>query len=165
VSAKAAEFTPDLIAPCGMNCALCGAYQAYINRNKPGQAKMTQCTGCRARGKMCAYIKKSCDNLRLGKITYCFECADFPCAHLAHLDQRYRTNYSYSMIETLKSIKSKGMVATLKDQREQHKCPRCGGVISIHNGKCYRCDEVKNWRGSQLSPPSFANPTLLYFWM
>jgi hypothetical protein len=51
------------------------------------------------------------------------------------------------MVETLKSIKSRGLAATLADQRKAHKCPRCGGVICIHNGKCYHCDEVKSWRG------------------
>ena len=102
------DFSAELMAPCGMNCALCSAYQAYANRMKPRQVKMTQCIGCRPRGKQCAYIKRVCENLREGKITYCYECAIFPCNHLKHLDERYRRDYSYSMIETLHDIKSRG---------------------------------------------------------
>jgi ribosomal protein S27AE len=51
------------------------------------------------------------------------------------------------MIATLQAIKSSGVASALKTQRERHKCPRCGGVICIHNDKCYACDEVKSWRG------------------
>ncbi len=147
MAGEVVEFTPELLAPCGMNCALCSAYQAYVNRMKPGQVKMTQCKGCRPRGKMCAFIKRDCEKMREGKITYCCECATFPCDHMKKLDARYRERYSYSMIETLRDIKSRGIDTVLKHQRKSHKCPRCGGVICIHNDKCYACDEVKSWRG------------------
>ena len=36
-----------------------------------------------------------------GKVQYCYECAEFPCRSLKHLDKRYRTNYRMSMIENL----------------------------------------------------------------
>jgi hypothetical protein len=51
------------------------------------------------------------------------------------------------MIETLRGIKASGIEEVMKAQRERHRCPHCGGVICIHNGKCYTCDEVKSWRG------------------
>jgi hypothetical protein len=108
---------------------------------------MTTCAGCRPRGKKCAYLKGSCEPLRLGIITYCYECRSFPCEHLKQLDARYRRNYSYSMIETLRAIQSGGVEAVFKVQSKSHKCSRCGGVICVHNGKCYRCDEVKSWKG------------------
>ena len=144
---KIPEFSAELVAPCGMNCALCSAYQAHAMMPDDSQHKLPRCAGCRPRGKQCAYIKKSCGRLGQGKLTYCYECETFPCAHLAHLDERYRKNYSYSMIDTLKAIQQNGVEAALAAQRERHKCPRCGGIICIHNGKCYRCDEVKSWRG------------------
>ena len=140
-------FTAELLAPCGMNCALCSAYLAGAVPRPEGSPRMTTCRGCRPRGKICAFIKRDCEQLRLGKITYCGECGNFPCDHLAKLDARYRASYSYSMIETLRSIQSIGVDAALAGQRESHRCPRCGGVICIHNGKCYSCDEVKSWRG------------------
>ena len=135
------------MAPCGMNCALCANYLAYNSLPKTSPHTMPRCKGCRPRGKQCAYIKKSCGKLGPGMLNYCYECEGFPCAHLVHLDERYRKNYAYSMIDTLLDIKSNGAEAVLKAQRERHQCPRCGGVICIHNGKCYTCDEVKSWRG------------------
>lgn len=34
----------ELIAPCGMNCALCSRYLAFVNK-----LKRSQCIGCRIR--------------------------------------------------------------------------------------------------------------------
>jgi len=144
---KTPDFSAELLAPCGMNCALCGAYLAHAANLQSRSLKLTHCAGCRPRGKKCAYIKGNCEKLKLGKITYCYECADFPCYRLSHLDARYRRDYSYSMIETLRAIQSSGVEEVLKAQRERHRCPRCGGIICIHNNKCYNCDEVKSWRG------------------
>ena len=144
---KIPYFSAELMAPCGMNCALCGAYLAFANGLKTEGHKLTRCAGCRPRNKKCAYLKGKCEKLRLDKVTYCYECADFPCERLKHLDERYRRNYDYSMIDTLRDIKSNGVESVLKAQRERHQCPRCGGVICIHNGKCYHCDEIKSWRG------------------
>ena len=124
-----------------------GAYLAYAHQlpRKPG--KITHCTGCRPRNKQCAYLKGRCARLSRGEVGFCFECADFPCERLKHIDERYRHDYSYSMIETLHGIQSNGVEEVLRDQRERLRCPRCGGVICIHNGKCYTCEEVKSWRG------------------
>jgi hypothetical protein len=144
---KPLAFSAELLAPCGMNCALCSAYLAGTVERRPRVPQMTTCAGCRPRGKKCAFIKRDCEKLSTGKIASCHECATFPCKRLEQLDARYRRNYSYSMVDTLRSVKSSGIEAVLKSQREAHKCPRCGGVICIHNGKCYHCDEVKSWRG------------------
>ncbi len=59
----------------------------------------------------------------------------------------FLTGYSYSLIETLEAIRDKGIKTTLEEQRERYRCARCGGIVCIHNGKCYNCDEVKSWRG------------------
>ncbi len=141
------DFSAELIAPCGMNCTLCSAYLANTIATPPGSRKMTTCSGCRPRGKRCAFIKRDCEQLSNGVINSCHECLSFPCEKLRKLDASYRRKYSYSMIDTLQMIKDRGLKATLEVQMERHKCPRCGGVICIHNGKCYHCDEVKSWRG------------------
>jgi hypothetical protein len=141
------SFTAELLAPCGMNCALCSAYLAGIITGPPGARKMTQCKGCRPRGKKCAFIKRDCEQLGTGKVDSCHECATFPCKKLQQLDKRYRRNYSYSMVDTLRSVQSRGIAEVLKTQRERYRCSRCGGVICVHNGKCYSCDKVKSWRG------------------
>lgn len=44
-----------------------------------------------------------------------------------------------SMIENLKDLKEKSMKQFLETQEEKYECPKCGGIISVHNGKCYTC--------------------------
>jgi hypothetical protein len=91
-----------LIAPCGMNCAICSSYLSMKNDLKRAGIMKTYCTGCRSRGKICAFMKKRCELLGNGKVQYCYQCANFPCRNLMHLDKRYWTNYHMSMIENLK---------------------------------------------------------------
>jgi hypothetical protein len=124
----------ELLAPCGMNCAVCSAYLAYHLPERQGKPK---CAGCRPRGKMCAYIKKSCEHLRKNEYTFCYECATFPCERLSKIDKRYRLRYHTSFIDNLKEIQTRGIAAFLKVERKRHLCPNCGGVVCIHNGRCY----------------------------
>jgi len=49
------------------------------------------------------------------------------------------------MLENLEIIKNQGIKTLLAREEEKWKCPRCGGVISCHNGICYTCglDKLK----------------------
>jgi hypothetical protein len=128
-----------LIAPCGMNCALCGNYQSMkLDLKKMGIQK-GYCAGCRPRGKNCAFMKKNCGLIGEGKIQFCYECVDFPCLRLKHLDKRYRTKYNMSMIDNLTYIKEKGMANFLKKEEKKWKCKECGATISCHGAICYTC--------------------------
>jgi hypothetical protein len=128
-----------LIAPCGMNCALCGNYLSMKNDLRRIGIQKTYCAGCRPRGKNCAFMKKNCDLIGEGKIQYCYQCETFPCRRLQNLDKRYRTKYHMSMIENLQNIRDNGMESFLAEQTEKWKCPECGSVICCHNGICYSC--------------------------
>ncbi len=132
------KFTPELIAPCGMNCGICIAFFGYTMNGK--QRKHT-CITCRLRERHCAFIKKQCDKLQDRKIEYCFECTGFPCESLIILDERYRDKYGMSMIENLKYIRTHGIEQFLKTEQERWKCPTCGGVICVHNQTCYTCNK------------------------
>jgi len=133
------KIAPELIAPCGMNCGICKAYLAY-SRNVPyKKGEVSHCTGCRARNKNCAFIKRNCEKIRKNQIASCHQCADMPCSNLAKIDAHYSARYGMSMVENLKTIRDKGMDAFLKSQAEKHRCPRCGDVVSVHDGKCYAC--------------------------
>ena len=39
-------------------------------------------------------------------------------------------------------IEKQGMDAFLKEQEKKYKCPECGEIICVHNGKCYSCDTL-----------------------
>jgi hypothetical protein len=134
---------PALIAPCGMNCALCAGYLALKNDLKSKGIRMINCAGCRPRNKKCAFLKGHCSKLSKGELTFCFECDSFPCERLKTIDNRYRSRYRMSMIENLNLIKENGMEKFLENQEETWKCQNCGEVISCHNGLCFKCDLEK----------------------
>ncbi|MCW4023597.1 MAG: DUF3795 domain-containing protein [Candidatus Bathyarchaeota archaeon] len=150
------KFTADLIAPCGMNCGICKAYLAYSRGVPRKKGQVTHCTGCIARDKNCAFIKRDCEKIRKKQIRFCHECPDMPCMRLAKIDELYRTRYGMSMVENQKFIKENGMEKFLKSQAERYLCPNCGDVVSVHDGKCYKC-------GFQGEKPKTSNPK--YRWV
>lgn len=120
-------FKQELIAPCGMNCGICVAYL----RDK------RKCLGCRLRDKKCGI--RNCEKFQKNKFKYCHECDTFPCARIKRLDKRYRTKYEMSMIENLEYIRENGVGKFIEGEITRWKCPKCGGVICVHNRKCYTC--------------------------
>ena len=128
-----------LIAACGMNCSLCMAYGRVKNA----------CPGCRGddsiKSKSCiACHIKNCNKIVSGKTKYCFGCENFPCARLVHLDKRYRTKYSMSMIENLNTIKSQGIRYFIKNEKNRWECPKCSRLLCVHRSECNYCHHV--WR-------------------
>ncbi len=127
----------DLIAPCGMNCAICLGYLREEN-TCPGcfalntnTKKSTACTKC---------IIRKCTK-RKGK--YCFSCDTYPCTRLKQLDKRYRTKYKMSMLENLENIKQKGIRAFVKNEKTRWACCGCKGLVCVHRGFCLICEKNK----------------------
>jgi hypothetical protein len=105
----------ELIAPCGMNCAICLSYFGYLMNGKKRKMK---CTGCNLSGKSCAHLKKYCKKLTKKEIEYCYQCNDFPCNQLQYLDKRYRERFNMSMIDNLVYIQENGMKKFLQQQEK-----------------------------------------------
>jgi rubrerythrin len=74
-----------------------------------------------------------------------------PCKELTKIDELYRVRYGMSMVENQKMMKEKGMEEFLKSQSEKYRCPSCGDIVSVHDGKCYAC-------GYQAEKPKGSNP-------
>ena len=87
----------------------------------------------------CAFMKKSCALLGNGLVRYCYECMEYPCRRLKHLDKRYRSNYHMSPIENLNFIRDQGIEKFLRKEEQKWRCPECSGMISCHGGLCFRC--------------------------
>jgi hypothetical protein len=124
----------ELIAPCGMNCGICMAYLREKNK----------CPGCRLfnanRPITIAKCRiKNCATFQTGKSKYCFECDEFACGNLKHLDKRYRTRYHMSMIENLENIRELGILRFVRNEKVRWACTECGGTICVHRGYCYNC--------------------------
>ena len=129
-----------LIAPCGMNCRLCIAYQFRERDLNKNGFNRKYCEGCIPRGENCLHMKGKCDLIGEGKYRFCFECVDFPCKRLKALDKRYSTKYHMSMIENLKNINSIGMENFLEEETKKWKCDKCGETVCCHNGLCLNCE-------------------------
>jgi hypothetical protein len=126
------EFSDILLAPCGMNCALC---YAYLRKKKP-------CLGCNgvdtAKPNHCRVCKiKDC--LTTHGLTFCHECASFPCILIKNLDKSYQKRYQVSLIEMTRRHESLGAEAYLKEEKNKWLCAACGGVITIHGKTCSEC--------------------------
>ena len=130
---------PTLIAPCGINCSLCRAYA----RDRKA------CPGCQgedpSKSKACITCPiKNCEKMVKGKIEYCFDCDEFPCKRLAHLDKRYRIKYGTSVIDNLTNIQKIGLINFVKNENKKWTCPECGSMICMHKPQCLSCGYV--WR-------------------
>ena len=146
-------FSPDLVAPCGMNCGICKSYLAYSRGVPYVKGEVSHCTGCLVRNKNCAFIRRGCEKIRKRLIHFCYECADMPCENLAKLDEYYGARYGMSMVENLKMMRDKGMDEFLESQAEKYRCPGCGDIVSVHDGRCYAC-------GYQAGKPKVSDPKL-----
>ena len=135
VEGFAAMIDRRLIAPCGMNCALCMSYQ------RPKR----KCPGCRGEGpeipEYChRCIIRNCDTIWNSASHLCHECERMPCKRLKQLDARYRAKYGMSMIANLEEIKEQGMDAFLSHQESRYRCPICHGLLCVHRSRCLSCD-------------------------
>jgi Protein of unknown function (DUF3795) len=137
---KTKNSAEELIAPCGMNCALCSGYLALKNDVKNQGVQIPYCHGCRPRDKKCAFLKKRCSQLLTHEVNFCYECKDFPCENLKHIDMRYQKFYKMSFIENLLSIEKNGVDRFFSTQKKKWKCPTCDGFLCCHNGLCFHCD-------------------------
>jgi hypothetical protein len=134
-----------LIAPCGMDCAVCSAYRAYTHQIPRQRGTISYCAGCRVRRKRCVYLKGRCARLAAADVEYRFECPTYPCDRLQHLDRRYRTRYGISLIGNLELVRTRGAPEFARRQEAVFACTRGGGLRSVHNQKCFTCDKILAW--------------------
>jgi hypothetical protein len=139
INTKTNSTRPELIAPCGIDCRLCRAF----TRDKKA------CPGCRSdapwKANACITCRiKNCEKRINGKFEYCFECDEFPCARMIHLDKRYRTKYETSPIDNLASIQKNGINNFIGNENIKWACPECGAMMCMHKPQCLACGYV--WR-------------------
>ncbi len=129
----------NLIAPCGIDCGRC---RAHLRLRNP-------CPGCRVEdvSKPKTRVRcliKNCEQLASGGFACCAYCDMLPCESLAHLDQRYRSKYGTSVIESLFFIRKRGVTAFVNNENKRWACPRCGSMLCMHEPACLACGYV--WR-------------------
>jgi hypothetical protein len=132
-----ADIEAVLVAPCGVDCALCmrflRAKDACQGCRADDEGKAASCVGCAIR---------TCEHLASTASGYCFECTRFPCARLKRLDARYREKYRSSLLENLETIRDRGIDALVAAERATRVCPECGGLECMHTPACIYCGHV-----------------------
>lgn len=123
-----------LFAPCGMNCLVC---YRHCYHKKP-------CGGCRNSDKGKLEHCRKCrikDCIRDKGLAYCYECPEHPCRLIRSLEKSYKKRYQTSLVENSEFVSRYGLEKFMERQREKYTCPKCGGVISVHDGECSECQE------------------------
>jgi hypothetical protein len=123
----------SMIAPCGMNCAVCIGYLREKNK----------CPGCNFMdlnsSRYCREcIIKHCPEKK-NNTDFCYKCKKFPCLRMKNLDKRYRTRYRTSLINNLLFIKENGIREFLRKEKSKWVCDICKSIISIHRKECSNC--------------------------
>ena len=131
---RAGRNTIESIAPCGLNCTTCYAYQ---------RAKNT-CPGCRGESNTKpAYCHRciiaNCPSLAETASGYCYDCANFPCKRLKQLDRRYRLKYHTGLIQNLLDLKNIGPEAFQLREQQRYTCRNCGAWLRVHSNTCPEC--------------------------
>lgn len=136
------RINSSMIAPCGINCALCMAHLRGKNH----------CPGCLAsdtnKPNYCISCQiKNCKELNLRtRKKYCITCSQYPCPRLKRLHKRYSTKYGVDIYQNLEAIRSDGIRCFIKKEREKWRCPACGGVLCMHRDTCRFCGSPKSKR-------------------
>ena len=126
-----------MIAPCGMNCAICIGHLREKNKcsgcNTKGEFKPNYCINC---------IIVNCSERAETESGFCYECASFSCKRIKTLDARYRKNYGMSVIENIGVIQAIGVDEFINLENERWKCPKCGNLFCVHKDRCLTCGEI-----------------------
>lgn len=128
------EIETIMFAPCGMNCKVCYKHcyskKSCLGCLKSDIGKPNHCRKCKI--KDCTIIKK---------VTYCYECLEYPCKLIKNLEKSYNKRYDTSLIANSTYVKSVGLKAFMKQQKQKYTCQNCDGIVSIHDKECSECQE------------------------
>lgn len=128
-----------LLAPCGINCAVC---YKYVKDIRPcsgcltgNENKTARCRDCKIT--TCAQQKG---------VARCYECAEFPCGRVRSLDKSYVQRYGVSLVENGRAAHAQGPETFMQAQTAQWRCRHCGGILSVHTGMCSSCGGATDGR-------------------
>jgi len=122
------------IAPCGINCSLCLAFQRVKDTcagcNGSNENKRKSCVVC---------MIKNCEEKKGKERLLCNKCKKYPCRRIKHLHKRYSERYNVNIYENFNMIKEEGIKEFIGKEREKWKCIKCGNLFCMHREKCLVC--------------------------
>ena len=60
---------------------------------------------------------------------------------IKNLEKSYNKRYQASLIENSRFVQGHGLEHFMEQQKIKYTCPKCGGIISIHDKECSECQE------------------------
>ena len=145
----------QMVGICGLYCGTCPNYLAYRENDVEELQKISQkldipvgeirCDGCLS-GRVLSY----CVDCRHGfrrcvrekKVTWCFQCAEFPCKRLKDfLDVHIVDGISHHahVIDDLQYMKEQGIEKWVEIQERSGCCPECGKRLYWFAQECPKC--------------------------
>lgn len=123
----------DSLAPCGVICDLCMAFQRARNK----------CVGCQADGSKpyhCTVCSiKTCPEKHGNQAALCSDCPKYPCRQIKDLNKRYMAKYGENLQHNLESAGKGGLADFIAAARQKWSCPACGQLLCVHTVKCLQC--------------------------
>jgi hypothetical protein len=152
---NAREKAADLVGICGIYCGTCPKYLAPRDRDTAYLKKTSKESGLpleeiRCGGCLSANVYPSCRDCRHGfrrcaeehKVTWCFQCRDFPCPRLRSFLPIHVVNgvsHHARLIEELEYLKTAGIEKWVEKQDQSGRCLQCGKVLYWYTRECPAC--------------------------
>jgi len=144
-----------LVGICGLYCKTCPRYLAYQDQDKEELQKMSQADGVpveaiRCDGCLSDHVYPTCRDCRHGfrrcagekKVTWCFQCPDFPCQRLEDFSKVHMVNgiwHHKRVVQNLQFMKDSRTKEWVRRQEKDESCPNCGKLLYWYALKCPRC--------------------------
>ncbi|MDY7079577.1 MAG: DUF3795 domain-containing protein [Chloroflexota bacterium] len=136
-----------LAGACGLYCGACPIYCMYKDRNTERleqaarevfhcQPDDIRCEGCR--GPLDHHWSPECRFLACTRecgITFCHECADFPCDDLSAFNADHRD----IPLSDSRRLAEVGVEAWLAEQEARYRCSASGKPVDIYSEACRAC--------------------------
>jgi hypothetical protein len=145
----------QMAAICGLYCGICPCYLACRENDAEELRKASKRTGVpaekiRCDGCLSDRVMPHCVECRHGfrscaaekKITWCFQCDEFPCTKLEDfLDIHIENGISHhaQVIDNLRYMKARGVEKWVEKQEKANRCPECGKRLYWSTRECSEC--------------------------
>ena len=150
------EINPNLLAPCGLYCGVCGVYYATRDKNNkfletllnfyqdkmPGLENVSiddlKCEGC-----LSDQTSLFCRTCSIKDCTHkkgyagCHECNEFPCEHIENFPMPVGKKV---ILRTIPYWRQEGTEKFVADEEARYVCPDCGNKIFRGAKRCNKCE-------------------------
>ncbi len=149
------EINPNLLAPCGLYCGVCGVYYATRDKNNkfletllnfyqdkmPGLENVSiddlKCEGC-----LSDQTSLFCRTCSIKDCTHkkgyagCHECNEFPCKHIENFPMPVGKKV---ILRTIPYWQQEGTEKFVANEEARYVCPDCGNKIFRGAKRCNKC--------------------------